>query len=409
MVRRSPLPADRTATDRPRAGRIGIFLPGLLAMALWASACGDDPPADTTVAPAAVAPDASVTEPTEPGEDIAASEDDLPEEDAVLPGRGVPVTIARANWSTGYMQAAIYAALLSELGYEVNHPADLELAPSNAYVSMANGEFDLWPNSWFPNHDHFFKGEMPDGTLVEDHITPIGWEMRSGAIQGFVTNKTLAEEHDIRTLDQILNDPELFAMFDAADSTPDDGVLQLLGCPEGWGCYDNIKSIIEDIGWTNVEQLEVASYDILITEAMSRDAAGDPYVALTWGPSAYVIDLRPGDNVVWLSIADEYHSATQTRGPATLDAGHCSARRCNLGWDLADIRVTANNDFLAANPPAARLLELVMINPVDVALQSVKYQLGENTDGDVHRHAAAWIEANRETVDRWLAEAAAAA
>ncbi len=315
------------------------------------------------------------------------------------------VTMARANWSTGYMQAAIYAALLAELGFEVTNPADLELAPSNAYLAMANGEFDFWVNSWFPNHDHFLAGEMHDGSLVSDHLTTLGWEMRRGATQGLVISKSLAEDHGIRTLDQIVNDPDLFIMFDHSDSTPDDGVLQLLGCPEGWGCHDNIKTIIEDLGWTNVEQLEVASYDTLITEAISRDEAGIPYIALTWGPSAYLVDLRPGDNVVWLSIADDYRSPYQTTGPATMDDGHCSADQCNLGWDLADIRVTANNDFLAANPTAARLLELVEINPIAVAVQSVAYQLGEDTDADVRRHAAQWISEHRDMVDHWLAAA----
>ena len=32
---------------------------------------------------------------------------------------------------------------------------------------------------------------------------------------------------------------------------------------------------------------------------------------------------------------------------------------------------------------------------IDIALQNVRYDNGENTTGDVHRHAAEWIEANR--------------
>ncbi len=97
----------------------------------------------------------------------------------MLPGEGVSVTMARGNWSTGYMQAAAYATLLTELGYEVSHPA-----PSNAYIAMAEGEFDFWVTSWFPNHHQFLAGEMPDGTLVSDHLTVLGWEMRTGGPTG---------------------------------------------------------------------------------------------------------------------------------------------------------------------------------------------------------------------------------
>ncbi|MCZ0939454.1 MAG: hypothetical protein OXJ55_12505 [Caldilineaceae bacterium] len=140
--------------------------------------------------------------------------------------------MARGNSSTGYMQAAIYSALLTELGYQVSHPADLELPPSNAYAAMAEGEFDFWVNSWFPNR-RYLAGEMPDGTLVSNHMTVLGWEMRTGGLQGVLTNKDLAGQHEIETPDQIVNTPGLFAIFDTGDTTPGDGVLQLLGCPEG--------------------------------------------------------------------------------------------------------------------------------------------------------------------------------
>lgn len=282
---------------------------------------------------------------------------------AARPGDGITVTMARANWSTGYMQAAIYAALLGELGYAVSDPSDLELAPSNAYVAMANGEFDFWVNGWFPNHNSFVAGGMPDGSLVSDHVTTVGFEMRTGGLQGILTNKSLADEHGIATLDQILNDPALAALYDADDSTPNDGVVQILGCPEGWGCHDNINSWIANAGWTNVEQVPVGSYDALIADAISRDQAGKAYLVYTWAPSAYVGDLRPGDNAVWLSTSDESVSPTQVEGPSILGEGQCSAAPCNLGWDAADIRVVANNDFLAANPVAARPVRAVHHQP----------------------------------------------
>ena len=64
--------------------------------------------------------------------------------------------------------------------------------------------------------------------------------------------------------------------------------------------------------------------------------------------------------------------------------------------------MTANNDFLAANPAAARLFELFAINPVDVALQNVRMQGGETTEEDIKRHAAEWIADNRDLADSWL-------
>ena len=45
----------------------------------------------------------------------------------MTPGEGVSVAQARVDWSTGYMQAAIYNQLLEELGYDVSEPADLQI------------------------------------------------------------------------------------------------------------------------------------------------------------------------------------------------------------------------------------------------------------------------------------------
>ncbi|MDE0121211.1 MAG: glycine betaine/L-proline ABC transporter substrate-binding protein ProX [bacterium] len=389
----------------------------LSVLALLAAACGDDgddaavteEPTATTAAPADTTDDAMDDDMDEPDD---AMDDDMDEpdeptdmaDDMALPGDGVSVTMARANWSTGYMQAAIVAALLGELGYDVSDPADLELAPSNAFVAMANGEFDFWVNSWFPNHNQFLAGEMPDGSLVSEHVTTLGYEMPRSGVQGLITNKAFAEANGVTTLDALLNDPAQFAAYEAADVSPGDGVLQIMGCPEGWGCRVNIDSWIANAGWENVEQFDIGGYDAMIADAIARDAAGEPYLVYTWAPSHYVGDLRPGDNSVWLSIHDDPISDTQIEGPKSI-GNQCTTDPCNLGWDAADIRATGNNDFLAANPAAARLLELFTINPVDVTLQNVTYSLGENTEDDVKRHADEWIAANRDQVDAWLEKA----
>ena len=407
-----------------RKKQIRYLIAVLTVLALLAAACGDDGDADVTEEPAATT---AAPAPDEPDDDHMDEEDDdhMDEEDddhadhdheddmdepeeiadeMALPGEGVSVTMARANWSTGYMQAAIVAALLGELGYDVSDPADLELAPANAFVAMANGEFDFWVNSWFPNHNQFLAGEMPDGSLVSEHVTTLGYEMPGAGVQGLITNKAFAEANGVTTLDALVNDPDQFAAYEAADVSPGDGVLQIMGCPEGWGCRVNIDSWIANAGWENVEQFDIGGYDAMIADAISRDAAGEPYLVYTWAPSHYVGNLRPGDNSVWLSIHDDPIADTQVEGPLSI-GDQCTVDNCNLGWDAADIRATGNNDFLAANPAAARLLELFTINPVDVTLQNVAYSLGENTEDDIKRHAADWIADNRDQVDAWIEKA----
>lgn len=363
---------------------------------------------------AAAAAAAAAEEAVAAAEAAMVEDEPMAEEEAALPGEGVSVTQARANWSTGYMQAAIYHDLLEELGYDVTDPAELELAPSNAYLAMSEGEFDFWVNSWFPIHYSFTGAELPDGSLVSDHVSVVGNEMVAGGLQGFLTNKSLVEEHGIQTLDQIVTDPALAALYDSADTTPGDGIIQILGCPEGWGCRVTINETLEIAGWDNVEQIDIGSYDAVIGEAYARNADDLPYIVYTWAPSAYVANLVPGVDAVWLSQEEStIHDGSITpelnqQGPPAALGDSCSNDPCLLTFVAADIRVTARNSFLEANPAAAALLEQVVISPVDVALQNVAYDTGENTESDVRRHAADWIASNRDLADGWLAVALAA-
>ena len=335
------------------------------------------------------------------------------------PGEGVSFTMARANWSTGYFQAALYRAMLQELGYEVSDPADLELGPSLAYLAMAEGDADFWVNSWYPGHNSWLANELPDGSEVGDHLSKVGAEMPAGGLQGFLITKSFAEKHGIATLDDLNGNPEAIAEYDAQDSVPGNGVADIFGCPESWTCDDIIQSQIAFSGWENIDQV-LAGYDAMFAEAVAKANDGAPVVAYTWTPSSYITQLRPGDNVLWVGVEDVLDDSNplgrdggeewdQRPGTASLGADSCpdAAERgtCQLGWVAADILVTARNDLLENHPAAAKLLEVVELNVVDVSLQVVAQEGGSSPE----ELAQQWIVDNREKVDGWLSEARAAA
>ncbi|MCY3806178.1 MAG: glycine betaine/L-proline ABC transporter substrate-binding protein ProX [bacterium] len=333
------------------------------------------------------------------------------------PGAGVSVTQARATWSTGYMQAAIYNQLLEELGYDVSEPADNELANDIFHVALAEGEVDFWVNGWIPNHLNFWDDELSDGSLIGDHIELVGVSLAAAGLEGFLTNKALAEEHGIQTLGQINDDPALVALYDAADITPGDGVIQVGSCPDAWNCAKIAAQTFEFNGWDNLEAVH-AGYEAMFANAVANLQDGKPFIAYSWSPSGYLTQLIPGDNAIWVSVgtADNVLDGSTTDGfdfndlpPASLGPEFCTGDPCFTGWPAADIRVVANSDFLAANPAARSLFESVKISVVDVALQNVRYDAGEKTTADVNHHAALWIENNRAQVDEWLQAARQAA
>ncbi|MCC5950621.1 MAG: glycine betaine/L-proline ABC transporter substrate-binding protein ProX [Acidimicrobiia bacterium] len=320
---------------------------------------------------------------------------------AAMPGEGVSVEMARADWSTGYFQAAVYKALLEELGYEVSDPSQNELGPTTFYPALAQREYDFWVNGWFPLHEEFFDADVPGGT-ASDFISPVGMQIEAGALQGYLVDKATADEYDITTLEQIVEDPELNAMFDIDG----DGVADILGCDEGWGCQVTIEDTIEENGWSDSIKQVSATHAALFADAVARVQDGEPTLVYVWTPSAFITELVPGEDVIWLGLENPLPAQ---EGAADLPEDQCPADPCEMGFVANDIRVVANNDFLEENPAAAALFEAVVLSVTDVAIQNVEMDAGEDTQADIDRQAAEWIENNRDTVDEWLAAARAAA
>jgi glycine betaine/proline transport system substrate-binding protein len=314
------------------------------------------------------------------------------------PGEGVAVTMARANWSTGYFQAEVFRQLLGELGYTVNDPATLELDPATFYPRAASGEIDFWVNGWFPLHDELFTTqELEDGSRLSDHVVAVGTAIAGGGLQGVLVDSATADAASITWLGDIGDSPQTAALFD----TDGDGLANLVGCNDGWGCQKALDEIIEENGWTDTIEQDSGEYDELWADAITGLEAGEPTLAYTWTPSGYVGEMTPGDGAVWLSVSDG--DAGDGAG-GVLPPDECPGEPCDLGFVIADIRVVANLEFAVANPVLALLFEFVGFQLRDVALQNYQMRQGEDSDADIERHAAEWIEQERRTVDAWLRE-----
>ena len=337
----------------------------------------------------------------------------------MTPGDGVDVVAGRASWSTGYVQAEIFTALLRELGYTVSESADMELGPQNAFMAMAEGDMDFWANSWMPGHTSWLMGERTDGTLVGDAVTVLGEEIMAGGLQGFLIEKGFADEYGIKTMEDLDNNADAIAAYDATDANPGNGLVDIMGCPEDWTCDNIINSMIVGAGYKNIVQVK-AGYDPMWAQATDMVNEGLPVVAYTWTPSAYITTIRPGDNAYWIGleyILDDSNPNNQDGGegwdqrPGTAAIGEdmCPARSddglCPIGWAAADIQAAANNDFLAANPAAEELFKQIKLSVMDVSVANVAQSAG----ADPRDLAAEWIANNRDKVDPWLEAARAAA
>ncbi len=368
-----------------------------LVFALFATACGDDSSTD--------AGDSGDDTGDDTGDDAAAF-------DKSTIGAGVDVAMGRANWASGYIQAEIYNQILTQMGYNVASPAELELDPSAGYLAMAEGTMDFWTNSWYPGHLSWHEAELPDGTLVGDYITIADGLFAGAGVQGFLITKSVADEHGITSMQQINDDPELNALFD----DDGDGVADIFGCQESFTCDDIFTAQIAFYGWDNITQV-IAGYDAMFAEASGLVAAGEPAIIYTWTPSSYVTELIPGDNVMWLTMHES--DVIDSSNPTNQDGGEfynqqpgfsgfnetSCTQPCQLGWKPADIQVTAANDFLEANPVVNALFPLVKPSVIDISILQVEQANGSGSEDELASIAAGWMAQNQDLVDSWIEEA----
>ncbi len=308
------------------------------------------------------------------------------------PGEGVTVQPAVATWTSAIPVSWAFAELLEDLGYTVQTP--VSLSNPVAYLAIAEGDADYWPNGWFPLHNP----QLPDNfdevaTIFDPHCTGCG-------IQGYLVDIPSIEEYEIEGIEDFRRD-EVKEAFDATG----DGRADLFGCPPGWGCHEGINAMLDEFELHDDINHVDAGYAANFAEALSRIEAGEPALYYTWGPSSWLLALVPGEDVMWINapgiLEDEAERAEGIDG-AVSDP-------IEMGFVAADIQVAANNEFLEENPAAEELFRQVRL-PLEW-ISEVDGMIDEEdlTDDDVRPIVREWLDENREMVDEWLEAARAAA
>ena len=396
---------------RRRGWRI---LSAVLALGLIAGACGsdgDDGASSSASSSAAVATTAAPAA-TTAAPATAAADDDHDH----LPGEGVSLTMCRADWASGYIQAEIVRQILQTAGFEVSDPAEIELGPSNAFTAMAEGSCDFWANSWYPGHFSWFENQLSDGSLVADHVEAVPGLFQDSGVQGFLVTKSWAEENNVSTIDQINSDEALWSQLDSDGN----GKGEILGCPENWTCDDIIENQIAfgngSTAWDNMEETK-AGYDALYAEMVDRVNNGEPGILYTWTPTSYVTVLVPGENVLWLSVEavldasnplgkEGGASHAQGEGFTGFGADMCT-QPCQLGWEPADIQVSMRTDRLDETPFLRHLFPLIKPSILDIAFMQVDQDAGDGSQAHIIELASGWMAENADHVDEWIHSAMA--
>lgn len=307
-----------------------------------------------------------------------------------LPGTGKTIQPISTGRSDQYFQNFVVQIGLERLGYSVQ--PYLEAQYPALHLAIGQGDADYAAVHWQPLHEEYFENAGGNATLVR-----LG-SLIDGAVQGYLIDKRTADEHSIKTLDQ-LKDPKIAALFDMDG----DGKANLTGCNPGWGCETVIEHHLDAYSLRDMVTHDQGEYFALMANTIARYGEGKPILYYTWTPLWVSSVLKPGQDVSWLNVPFSSLPDVGREADTAMPDGR------NTGFGLNTIRVIANKDFINENPAAKRFMELVHISIEDVNAVILKVHDGEDTPDDARRHAQEWIDGHEKDFSDWLRQAKAAA
>ncbi|MEM6159595.1 glycine betaine/L-proline ABC transporter substrate-binding protein ProX [Erwinia sp. P6884] len=309
---------------------------------------------------------------------------------ADLPGKGITILPVQSTLPEESFQTELINKALEKLGYQVKPTEEVEY--NVAYTAIAAGDATYMAVNWEP-----LQKDMYTAAGGDDKFFRKGTYI-SGAAQGYLIDKKTAEKYHITDISQ-LKDPEIAKVFDANG----DGKADLAGCNPGWVCGQVINAQIKAYGLSNTVQQNQGNYSAIIADTLTRYKAGKPVLYFTWTPYWVSDELKPGKDVVWLTVPFSVTPGTQKNEDTSLANGK------NYGFKPNNEHIVANKAWAEKNPAAAKLFEIASLPLADVNAQNQRMHAGESSTADIERHVDGWIHAHQKTFDGWIREAAAAA
>lgn len=310
--------------------------------------------------------------------------------DTAQPGKGVPVTVLKSSLAEESFQTVLVMKALQQLGYDVAPYKEVDYPL--AHMAVASGDATLIANHWNPHHSEFYKAAGGDAKLSRKGV------YSAGAAQGYMIDKKTADQYGITHLDQ-LKDPKLARLFDSSG----DGKADLVGPNAGWGGEAVVEHHLDTYGLRPTVSYVQGNYTALISQTLARFQDGKPVLFYAWTPHWLSNVLRTGQEVVWLQVPYSAMPGVQAGTDTQLPNGR------NYGFPLNNEYIVANKEWVAKNPAAGKLFEVMQVPLADISAQNRLVHQGEKSAAAIERHADAWIRAHQKTFDGWLAQARAAA
>ena len=194
-------------------------------------------------------------------------------------------------------------------GYPVEH---VEMTIPTAQASLANGDVDIWIEMWPDYIIDWYNEEIANGN-IEDLLDPPIFE---GGPQFFMIPKWVADEHNIRTIDDMKR-PEVVALFPDPED-PGKGVF--VNCPMFWECGETNRAKLQAYGLLDLYNIQPggtgAALDAALVGAQLRN---EPVFGYYWAPTALmgryewtILEEPPYTEACWEEVTKGRDDASYT-------------------------------------------------------------------------------------------------
>lgn len=297
------------------------------------------------------------------------------------PAMAQDIVIGVPNWASVNATANILEVVIEEnLGLEV----ELQNGTNPiVFEAMDSGSMQVHPEVWMPNQQNLHD------TYVEEKGTVVMNQNPVQAEQGMCVPAAIAEEYDIKSIDD-LSDPDKMAIFD----TDGNGTPEIwIGAP-GWA-----STVVEQIraksyGYDQIFELTQYEETIAYANLANAAQAGEPWIGFCYSPhyifvtqDLYVLEEPPHDPSTWNIVQP------------TDDPDWLAKSEASTAWNGATLHLHYAKELQTTYPEVAALFDNYQMSGDDLSAMGKALAVDGQEASDF---AKEWVAANEDTVIGWL-------
>jgi glycine betaine/proline transport system substrate-binding protein len=291
------------------------------------------------------------------------------------------IVIGVPNWASVNATAHVLEVVIED-----NLGLDVELQNGTnpiVFEAMDSGSMHAHPEVWMPNQQNLHDTYVKERGTVVMNTTPVQ------AVQGMCVPTYIAEEHDIRHIDD-LSDPDKIAIFDTdGNGTPEVWV----GAP-GWASTVVEKIRAKSYGYDQMFELTEYEETIAYANLANAATAGEPWIGFCYNPH-YIFATQD------LTMLEEpaHDPATWNIVQPTDDPDWLEKSSASTAWNGATLHLHYAKELEEAYPEVASLFANFQLQGSDLSEMGKALAVDgvEATD-----YARQWVADNEDTVINWL-------